>query len=218
MNILALTWSFRSLVQAADLCDQASPYAIKAWEQCQEVWHKCEPYKLDVRPQPLCLSPGGHARVKAPPAPCLQGCVGAHVARCSLARAPAAGALQRDPRMKPAGCLLRPTGLGPSVLRAPAGLLRSGAPPLSPLFHPTHPPTPRREMCVRFGRRGGVGGPHQRPGGAGGRFLSTIAAVEAVRMVGFHRTPPPPPRTNRTRRVLHPILIGHAAGRFPPAA
>ena len=23
--------------------------------------------------------------------------------------------------------------------------------------------------------------------------------------------PPPPPRTNRTRRVLHPVLIGHAA-------
>jgi hypothetical protein len=22
---------------------------------------------------------------------------------------------------------------------------------------------------------------------------------------------PPPPRTNRTRRVLHPVLIGHAA-------
>ena len=27
--------------------------------------------------------------------------------------------------------------------------------------------------------------------------------------------PPPPPRTNRTRRVLHPILIGHAASFTP---
>jgi len=28
--------------------------------------------------------------------------------------------------------------------------------------------------------------------------------------------PPPPPRTNRTRRVLHPVLIGHAASHTPP--
>jgi len=27
--------------------------------------------------------------------------------------------------------------------------------------------------------------------------------------------PPPPPRTNRTRRVLHPVLIGHAASLTP---
>jgi len=29
----------------------------------------------------------------------------------------------------------------------------------------------------------------------------------------FNPNPPPPPplRTNRTRRVLHPVLIGHAA-------
>ena len=27
--------------------------------------------------------------------------------------------------------------------------------------------------------------------------------------------PPPPPRTNRTRRVPHPVLIGHAASLTP---
>jgi hypothetical protein len=39
----------------------------------------------------------------------------------------------------------------------------------------------------------------------------------AQRATGRHRAPrpPPPPRTKRTRRVPHPVLIGHAASFIP---
>ena len=54
-------------------------------------------------------------------------------------------------------------------------------------------------------------------GAGGGGFVAIEAEARAT--AGVHplewclrppRPPPPPLRTNRTRRVLHPVLIGHA--------
>jgi hypothetical protein len=36
-----------------------------------------------------------------------------------------------------------------------------------------------------------------------------------VKLALKHGTRPPPPRTKWTRRVLHPVLIGHAASFTP---
>ena len=53
-------------------------------------------------------------------------------------------------------------------------------------------------MSTLYGREGG--------GAAGGLSKITKRAVPL---------PPPPVRTNRTRRVLHPVLIGHAVSLTP---
>jgi len=48
-------------------------------------------------------------------------------------------------------------------------------------------------------------------------LVAPMPPEETERTDGAEEVGPPPPllRTNRTRRVLHPVLIGHAA---PPAA
>ena len=40
-------------------------------------------------------------------------------------------------------------------------------------------------------------------------------AKQRQRVRAFPRAPPPPPRTKWTRRVPHPVLIGHAASLTP---
>ena len=45
--------------------------------------------------------------------------------------------------------------------------------------------------------------------------LSGNLASERATAAAVPPPPPPAPRTNRTRRVPHPVLIGHAASLTP---
>ena len=45
-----------------------------------------------------------------------------------------------------------------------------------------------------------------------------LSAARAWRAIRGAARPPPPPRTKWTRRVPHPVLIGHAASHNPPGA
>ena len=54
-------------------------------------------------------------------------------------------------------------------------------------------------------------------GGAVGEMVGCVL-VQGFERVRINEPPPPhppPPRTNRTRRVPHPVLIGHAASLTP---
>jgi len=48
--------------------------------------------------------------------------------------------------------------------------------------------------------------------GASGEQPLRIPMSDVEMYVDYRPPPPPPLRTNRTRRVLHPVLIGHAPG------
>ena len=64
-------------------------------------------------------------------------------------------------------------------------------------------------VVAAIGARGERGGP-------GPAFGPGAHLMEgAVRLPPLPRTVPPPSRTNRTRRVPHPVLIGHAASLAP---
>jgi len=97
-------------------------------------------------------------------------------------------------------------------LRAPlpARQLRRSDPPVGAVFKLQAPlPGPASSMtvpCVAASRRVGMARriPPRAPTAAALLTPARDAGVVARRL-------PPPPRTNRTRRVPHPVLIGHAA-------
>jgi len=104
--------------------------------------------------------------------------------------------------------------------RAPKGAGASR--PLEP-FPPLEPFSPLplpRPSYFRGGRAGGGGRRVLQPGGAAvrqPRWRRAAARALLGRPPPPRDAPPPPSRTNRTRRVPHPVLIGHAASlRQPP--
>ena len=83
-------------------------------------------------------------------------------------------------------------------------------PPLSPVPRPAPPrPAPRAAAPAQLTPRGARwrAGPRGLGLALGGR--EELRAAQGGS--GGAPSPPPPPRTKRTRRVPHPVLVGHAA-------
>ena len=57
--------------------------------------------------------------------------------------------------------------------------------------------------------------PRAAAGSRGGGTVLEFRTMAAIPQGASGPPPPPPPRTNRTRRVPHPVLIGHAASLTP---
>ena len=97
-------------------------------------------------------------------------------------------------------------------------LARRPAPRAARPPRPGRPPRPVAKPCGFGTRAQCTGAPRLRAGGRVTRVrrraatVQVDAMVEAARRASSPRPPPPtPPRTKWTRRVPHPVLIGHTA-------
>ena len=82
----------------------------------------------------------------------------------------------------------------------------------SPLRAAPQPGRPRRAARAR------ASGPKEATRAPCPEYTAPPAPAAAIAAAREPPPPPPPPRTKWTRRVPHPVLIGHAASLTPPAA